>query len=95
MEKLSDANLLCRELCNKLNLSDSNQIAEIMRLLASNAPHILKEQPSTNTPLINNSNINKGLSKEYPFILSDKSSMFVYYRKWQYFMQSIITSSTI
>ena len=53
-EKLPDANIFCRELCNKLNLSDSNQITEIMNLLASNAPHVLKEQPPINT-----SNINK------------------------------------
>jgi hypothetical protein len=80
IEKLSNDNVLYRELCNKLNLSDSNQITEIMRVLASNIPHILKEQPP------NNSNLNEGLSKEYHFILTDHSSMFVYYRKWQYFM---------
>jgi hypothetical protein len=45
-QNLSDDNRLCQELCNKLNLSDSNQISEIIRIIGSNAPHILKEQPS-------------------------------------------------
>ncbi|CAF0755959.1 unnamed protein product [Adineta steineri] len=58
-EKLSNDITLCQELCNKLNLSDSSQITEIIRILASNAPHILKEQSTYHTPLINNLNTNK------------------------------------
>jgi len=68
IEKLSDDNTLCQELCNKLNLSDSNQIAEIIRILALNAPHILKEQPPNKTSSTHNLNTNKGLSNEYDFV---------------------------
>lgn len=48
---------LCEELCSKLNLSDANQITEIMRILASNAPNVLKELPPADAP-----SVNKGLS---------------------------------
>ena len=58
-QKLPTDNKLCQELCNKLNLSDPNQISEIVRILASTAPHILKEQPSTT---------NKGPPDDYPFV---------------------------
>jgi hypothetical protein len=58
-----DDNPLCQELCNKLNLSNPNQITEIVRILASNAPHILKQEFSNQNPFINNSNIIKGFSQ--------------------------------
>lgn len=61
-QNLSDDNKLCQELCNQLHLSDSNQISEIIRILASNAPHILKEQPSDKKILPN-----KGLFDKYQF----------------------------
>lgn len=44
-EKISLDQTLCQQLCSKLNLTNSNQINEILDLLASKAPHILKEQP--------------------------------------------------
>ena len=43
----NDHHALCEQLCSKLNLSDPDQITEIMRILASNAPSILKESPPT------------------------------------------------
>ncbi|CAF2968628.1 unnamed protein product [Rotaria sp. Silwood2] len=58
-QKLSNENTLCQELCNKLNLSDSNQITEIIHILALNAPHILKEQNLNKNILINNINTSK------------------------------------
>jgi hypothetical protein len=81
IEKLSDDNTLCQELCNKLNLSDSNQIAEIIRILALNAPHILKEQPLNKTSSTHNLNTNKGLSNEYDFVSNYVLYIFVYYRQ--------------
>ena len=41
---------LCRELCQKLNLSDVHQVNEIVQILASNAPHILKQDPLAARP---------------------------------------------
>ena len=58
----TDDLLLCQELCEKLNLSDPTQITEIMRILTSNAPHVLKEPPPIHT-----STVNKGLSEKYRF----------------------------
>ena len=40
----SHANDLYRELCQKLNLSDPSQVNEIVQILASNAPHTLKQE---------------------------------------------------
>lgn len=59
---VKEENTLCQQLCSKLNLSDSNQINEIIRILASTAPHILKENPSDQNPTqTDNINIDKGL----------------------------------
>ena len=44
--KKAEENGWCVELCQKLNLSSSEQVNEIVRILSSNAPHILKENPS-------------------------------------------------
>ncbi|CAF1584826.1 unnamed protein product [Adineta ricciae] len=45
-EKSTETNNLYQRLCSKLNLSNVNQISEIVDLLAWKAPHILKEQPA-------------------------------------------------
>ncbi|CAF3532869.1 unnamed protein product [Rotaria sordida] len=58
-QQLSNDNTLCQELCNKLNLSDSNQITEIIHILALNAPHILKEHYSNKNILSSNLNANE------------------------------------
>ncbi|CAF1262861.1 unnamed protein product [Rotaria sp. Silwood1] len=58
-QKLSNETILCQDLCNQLNLSDSNQITEIIHILALNAPHILKEQDSNKNTVIHNLNTNK------------------------------------
>ncbi|CAF4940897.1 unnamed protein product [Rotaria magnacalcarata] len=57
--KSSNENQLCEELCNKLNLSDSNQITEIINILSINAPHILKEKHFKKKVLVNDLNANK------------------------------------
>ena len=57
---LSNCNTLCQELCNKLNLSDSNQISEIVRVLSLNLPHMLKESYQVKNTSVNGSDINKG-----------------------------------
>ncbi|CAF1584565.1 unnamed protein product [Adineta ricciae] len=44
-EKSTETNNLYQRLCSKLNLSNVNQISEIVDLLAWKAPHLLKEQP--------------------------------------------------
>ncbi|CAF4483503.1 unnamed protein product [Rotaria socialis] len=57
--KSSNENKLCEELCNKLDLSDSNQITEIINILSINAPHILKEKNLKKKILLNDLNANK------------------------------------
>jgi len=61
MKSVSNREILCQQLCSKLNLSDSNQINEILRILASTLPHVLKEHPSNQTN--NTNNIDKSLFK--------------------------------
>lgn len=52
---------LCQELCEKLNLSDSSEISEIIRILSLNVPHLIREQYLNKDILTTGLNIEKHL----------------------------------
>jgi hypothetical protein len=57
---MSDDNrILCEELGQQLNLSNTSQVKDILRLISLNAPHILKRDSS----YVNRLTVDEGSSR--------------------------------